>query len=59
MLSNDILNVLKGYTANMQQSVSLVLQTGEHSKREELLEFLNSVASTTDKISVEERDTAG
>lgn len=59
MLSNDILNALKGYTATMQQSVTLVLQTGEHSKRNELLEFLNGVASTTDKISVEERDTNG
>ena len=59
MLSNDILNALKGYTANMQQSVTLVLQTGEHSKRDELLEFLNSVASTSDKIIVEERDSVG
>lgn len=56
MLSNDILNALKGYTANMQQAVTLVLQTGEHSKRTELLEFINSVASVSDKISVEERD---
>lgn len=59
MLSNDILSALKGYTANMQQSVTLVLQTGEHSKRNELLEFLNGVASTTEKITVEERDTKG
>ena len=59
MLSNDILTALKGYTANMQKSVTLVLQTGEHSKRAELLEFLNSVASTSDKISVEERETKG
>ena len=59
MLSNDILNALKGYTANMQKSVTLVLQTGEHSKRAELLEFLTGVASSSDKISVEERDTDG
>lgn len=59
MLSNDILTALKGYTANMQKPVTLVLQTGEHSKRDELLEFLNGVASTSDKISVEERDTDG
>jgi len=59
MLSNDILTALKGYTANMQHSATLVLQTGEHSKRKELLEFLNAVASTNDKISVEERDTNG
>ncbi|MFT6034166.1 MAG: alkyl hydroperoxide reductase subunit F [Arenicella sp.] len=59
MLSNDILNALKGYTANMQKSVTLVLQTGEHSKRNELLEFLNSVASSSDKINVEQRETDG
>lgn len=59
MLSNDILTALKGYTANMQKSVTLVLQTGEHSKRAELLEFLTGVASSSDKISVEERDTDG
>jgi len=59
MLSNDILTALKGYTANMQKSVTLVLQTGEHSKRNELLEFLNGVASTSDKITVEERNTNG
>ena len=59
MLNNDILTALKGYTANMQKSVTLVLQTGEHSKRNELLEFLNGVASSSDKISVEERDTNG
>lgn len=59
VLSNDILNALKGYTANMQKSVTLVLQTGEHSKRNELLEFLTSVASVSNKISIEQRDTNG
>lgn len=57
MLSNDIISALKGYTANMQKSVVLVLQTGEHSKRNELLEFLNGVASSSEKIIIEERDT--
>jgi alkyl hydroperoxide reductase subunit F len=59
MLSNDILTALKGYTANMLKPLTLVLQIGEHAKRSELLEFLASVASTSDKISVEERDTDG
>jgi len=59
MLNNDILAALKGYTANMLKPLSLVLQTGEHAKRNELLEFLSSVASTSDKISIEERDTDG
>lgn len=59
MLDNNILNALKGYTANMQNNVSLVLQTGEHTKRAELHEFLSQIASTSDKLIFEERDTNG
>ena len=59
MLNNDILNALKGYTANMQNKVSLVLQTGEHSKRAELSDFLSQVASVSDNLFFEERDTQG
>jgi alkyl hydroperoxide reductase subunit F len=56
MLTNDILNALKGYTANMQNRITFVVQTGEHEKRAELMEFLSSFASVSDYISVEERD---
>ena len=56
MLSKDILTALKGYTADMQSDVVLVLQTGAHEKREELKKFLNDIASVSDRISVEERD---
>lgn len=59
MLTQDILNALKGYTANMQKTVTFVLQTGEHNKRNELKEFLTSIASVSDKLNVEERDTNG
>lgn len=59
MLSNDILNALKQYTAAMQNNVTFVVQTGEHSKRAELMEFLLGVASVSDRIAVEERDTQG
>ncbi len=59
MLSQDILKALQGYTAGMQNNVSLVLQTGEHPKRAELLEFLQSIASVSDHLDVVERDTAG
>ncbi|GLQ05943.1 alkyl hydroperoxide reductase subunit F [Sneathiella chinensis] len=59
MLTNDILNALKGYTANMTNTVTLVLQTGDHEKRPELLKFLTDIASVSDKLSVEERDTNG
>ncbi len=56
MLNNDILNALKQYTANMQNEVTLVLQTGEHEKRGELKEFLTQIASVSDSLSVVERD---
>lgn len=59
MLSNDILNALKGYAANMQNKVTFVLQTGEHKKRPELVDFLSQIASVSDNIALEERDTQG
>ena len=43
----------------MQKEVTFVVQTGEHSKRGELVEFLSGVASVSDNIKLEERDTNG
>lgn len=59
MITQEILNALKGYTASMQKDVTFVLQTGEHSKRDELKTFLSDVAGVSDKIQLEERDTNG
>jgi len=59
MLNNQILEALKGYTAKMQKTVTFVLQTGEHSKRNELKEFLTSFVSVSDKLQLEERDLSG
>lgn len=59
MLTKEILQALKGYTASMQKEVTFVVQTGEHSKREELVSFLSDIAGVSDKISVVERDTSG
>lgn len=56
MLSNDILNAVKSYTANMKNSVSLVLQTGEHEKRSELKEFLSQLSSVSENLILVERD---
>ncbi len=56
MLSNEILQALKGYAEKMQKSVTFVLQTGEHTKRDELQKFLSDIASVSDKITLEERD---
>lgn len=56
MLSTEILQALKGYTADMNRDVTLVLQTGDHAKRGELKSFLEGVATVSDRISVVERD---
>jgi alkyl hydroperoxide reductase subunit F len=56
MLSTDILNALKTYTQNMTNKVALVLQTGEHAKRPELVEFLTQLCSVSDNLSLIERD---
>jgi alkyl hydroperoxide reductase subunit F len=55
-LSADILNAITGYTENMETAVTFVLQTGAHSKRQELVDFLESIASASDKIHFEQRD---
>ena len=56
MLNADILKALESYTANMQNEVTFVLQTGTHSKREELVDFLTQVTSVSDRLKLEERD---
>ena len=59
MITQDIKKALKGYFASMQKNITLVLQTGEHTKRDELKQFLSGVAEVSDKIQLEERDTNG
>lgn len=56
MLTPDIIKALESYTANMQNPVTFLIQTGEHAKRAELLEFLNGIAEVSEQISVVERD---
>lgn len=56
MLSSDIIEALKSYTSNLEKDVSFVVQSGQHSKREELLSFLGDIAAVSDRISLEERD---
>ena len=56
MLSEDILNAVKAYTQNMTNKVSLVLQTGEHQKRNELKEFLTELSSVSENLVLVERD---
>lgn len=59
MLTPDILQALKSYTQSMQNKVTFVLQTGEHKKRAELVEFLSGIAGVSDNIDFEERNLTG
>ncbi|MFV0478244.1 MAG: alkyl hydroperoxide reductase subunit F [Parahaliea sp.] len=59
MLNNDILQTLRGYMEKLEQPVTLVLQTGEHTKHAELTQFLEQFASVSNKLSLELRDTHG
>ena len=56
MLTNEILQALKGYAANMQKKVTFVLQSGSHDKRDELASFLSDIAGVSDNLAFEERD---
>ena len=56
LLSSDILNALKTYTQDMKNKVSLVLQTGEHQKRTELVGFLTQLCSVSQNLTLIERD---
>lgn len=59
MLSNDLLQAVKQYTQEMRKTVTFVLQTGEHNKRPELVDFLTAVAATNEKMTLVEKDTQG
>jgi len=56
MITQDIITALQQYTQNMNAPLSFVLQTGEHSKRAELLQFLTEFASANEQLSVVEKD---
>jgi alkyl hydroperoxide reductase subunit F len=59
LLSSDILNAVTNYAADLKKSVTLVLQTGSHDKREELVDFLSAIATTSPLLTLEQRDTQG
>ena len=59
MITPELVKAISQYAESMSNNVSLVLQTGEHSKRQELVDFLSGVASATDKIEFVEKDLNG
>lgn len=50
MIDQSLLDAVKSYSEKMARPITFVLGRGEHAKRAELIEFLTSIASTTDKI---------
>ncbi len=56
MLTPELLANVKQYASEMTQTVTFVLNTGEHAKRGELEKFLNDFASVCEHIQVEIRD---
>ncbi len=54
MIDQSILDSLRKYTASMQRPVTMVVQSGEHPKRAELLQFLSQVASVSDHLTLAE-----
>ncbi|MFK8052554.1 MAG: alkyl hydroperoxide reductase subunit F [Woeseiaceae bacterium] len=56
MLTKELLDAVKQYTANLEKDITFVVQTGEHEKRDELLDFLNQFASASPRLSVRETD---
>lgn len=55
MITDDIKKALKAYTEKLEQPVSFVLAEGEHEKRDELVAFLEGIATVSDKLKVEVR----
>ena len=58
MLSDQILKTVAEYADGMVNPVSIILNLGEHKKRQELIEFLRSVARVSKNINFLERDLA-
>lgn len=55
MINDDILNALQSHFKLLTHSLTLVIQAGSHSKKQELMDFLHQIASVSDKISIKEK----
>ena len=52
MLDKEILAQLKDVFSKLENSIELVYQKSNHEKQDELLSYLEGVASTSEKISL-------
>ena len=50
MLDQSLLDAVKSYSSNMTRPIQMIIGQGEHEKRAELIDFLEKIASTSDKI---------
>ena len=50
MLDQNLLDAVKSYSTNMTHPIQMVIGQGEHPKRAELIDFLEKIASTSEKI---------
>lgn len=57
MLDQNLLDAVKSYSTNMTRPIQLTIGQGEHPKRAELTDFLEKVASTSDKINFDKTKT--
>ena len=56
MLDNDLLEQVKGYMERLQNKVVIRINKEEHEKREELVEMLKGIVSTSDKLELSVSD---
>ncbi len=59
MLTDEIKETLAGYAEGMHKLVSVVLNLGDHEKRQELVEFIVSVAEVSESIEFVEKTLDG
>ena len=59
MLTDEIKETLAGYAEGMHKLVSVVLNIGDHEKRQELVEFIVSVAEASESIEFVEKTLGG
>ena len=55
VLSTEVLETISEYSQRMTRHVSIVLNIGEHQKRQELYNFLDTVSGVSQKISLKEK----
>ena len=53
MITDALLEAVAGYTQALQCDVAFVLQTGDHPKRAELVEFLERLCTTSERLRFE------